>query len=127
MIASGKLMVPSEFAWAMCAGADFVSSARGFMFALGCIQALQCNRNTCPTGITTHDPKLQRGLVPADKAERVYNYHKNMLKDVGIIAHSCGVSCPRELGRHHVRIVTPGGRSVLMSELYPENSTGAAA
>ena len=69
VIASGKLINPEYGAAAFCAGADFVRSARGFMFALGCIQALQCNKNTCPTGITTHDKKLQRGLVPADKAE----------------------------------------------------------
>ncbi|MGI9332515.1 MAG: FMN-binding glutamate synthase family protein [Gammaproteobacteria bacterium] len=125
VVASGKLMVPSEVAWAMCAGADFAVSARGFMFALGCIQALRCNRNTCPTGITTHDPKLQRGLVPADKAQRVCNYHDNMLAEVGIIAHACGVSCPRDLARHHVRIVTPGGRSVPMNELYPAFETTA--
>ncbi|MCH9674114.1 MAG: FMN-binding glutamate synthase family protein, partial [Gammaproteobacteria bacterium] len=55
VIASGKLITPSDVAWAFCVGADFVNSARGFMFALGCIQALQCNKNTCPTGITTHD------------------------------------------------------------------------
>ncbi|MEM7613386.1 MAG: FMN-binding glutamate synthase family protein, partial [Pseudomonadota bacterium] len=53
---SGKLIHPTEVAWALCCGADFVSSARGYMLALGCIQALQCNLNTCPTGITTHDP-----------------------------------------------------------------------
>ena len=62
VIASGKLVHPAKVAWALCMGADFCVSARGFMFALGCIQALQCNKNTCPTGITTHDPKLQRGL-----------------------------------------------------------------
>ena len=60
--------------WAICTGADFVTSARGFMFSLGCIQALQCNKNTCPTGITPHDRKLQRGLVPENKAERVANW-----------------------------------------------------
>ena len=65
VVASGKLINPESVAAAFCLGADFVASARGFMFALGCIQALQCNKNTCPTGITTHDPKLQRGLVPA--------------------------------------------------------------
>ena len=64
VIASGKLITPGEVAWALCAGADFVNSARGFMFALGCIQALQCNKNTCPTGVTTHDPDLQKGLNP---------------------------------------------------------------
>lgn len=73
IIASGKLVTPAEVAWALCAGATFVNSARGFMFALGCIQSLKCNRNTCPTGITTHDRRLQRGLDPADKAVKVAN------------------------------------------------------
>lgn len=58
VIASGKLITPADVPWALCTGADFVCSARGFMFSLGCIQALQCNKNTCPTGITTHDPRL---------------------------------------------------------------------
>ncbi len=80
VIASGKLITPSEAAAALCVGADFINSARGFMFALGCIQALQCNKNTCPTGVTTHDKKLQRGLVPEDKAERVKQYSLNMRK-----------------------------------------------
>ena len=71
VIASGKLIDPASVAWAICLGADFVVSARGFMFALGCIQALQCNKNTCPTGITTHNRSLQKGLVVEDKAERV--------------------------------------------------------
>ena len=117
--ASGKMINPSEVAWAYCAGADFVNSARGFMFSLGCIQALQCNKNTCPTGITTHDPKLQYGLDPENKAERVASYAKNMKKEVGIIAHSCGVDEPRLLKRFHARIVLGDGRSVSMDELYP--------
>ena len=125
--ASGKLINPSEAAWAFCAGADFVNSARGFMFALGCIQALQCNKNTCPTGITTHDPKLQFGLDPASKAERVAHYAKNMKKEVGIIAHSCGVAEPRLLKRYHARIVLDSGRSVSMDELYPEPEQPQAA
>ncbi|MCV6604131.1 MAG: FMN-binding glutamate synthase family protein, partial [Porticoccaceae bacterium] len=74
LIATGKLVNPVDVAWALCAGADFVVSARGFMFALGCIQALQCNKNTCPTGITTHNSKLQQGLNPVEKAARVASY-----------------------------------------------------
>jgi glutamate synthase domain-containing protein 2 len=119
VIASGKLVNPSDVAWALCAGADYVNSARGFMFALGCIQAMQCNRNTCPTGITTHNPRLQRGLDPTDKAVRVAGYVRNMVKEVGMIAHSCGVSEPRQFGRHHCRIVQPDGRSRSMAEIYP--------
>jgi glutamate synthase domain-containing protein 2 len=120
VIASGKLITPAEAAAALCIGADFINSARGFMFSLGCIQAMQCNRNTCPTGITTHDKNLQRGLVVADKAERVYQYSKNMKKEIGVIAHSCGVREPRQLKRFHCRIVQNNGRSVPVNELYPD-------
>jgi glutamate synthase domain-containing protein 2 len=119
VIASGKMITPAEAAWALCAGADFVVSARGFMFALGCIQALQCSKNTCPTGITTHDKKLQRGLDPADKAERVRRYAEHMHHELGVIAHSCGVAEPRRLKRFHCRTVTEDGRSIPLDELYP--------
>ena len=119
LIASGKLVTPGEVAWALCTGAEFVVSARGFMFALGCIQALQCNKNTCPTGVTTHDPSLQRGLDPVDKAERVYRYATMVKKEVGVIAHSCGVPEPHRLQRFHCRIVGNNGRSVPLDELYP--------
>ena len=126
VIASGKLMTPTEVAWALCAGADFVVSARGFMFALGCIQALQCNKNTCPTGVTTHNKDLQRGLVPREKQYRVANYAKNLEKEVGIIAHSCGVHEPRRLKRYHVRIQTDQGKSMPMDQLWPYPEPGEA-
>ncbi|MDJ0708898.1 MAG: FMN-binding glutamate synthase family protein [Woeseiaceae bacterium] len=122
VVASGKLINPADVAWALCIGADFVASARGFMFALGCIQALQCNKNTCPTGIATHDKRLQRGLVPEDKAERVRKYSETMRKEVGVIAHSCGVPEPRRLQRFHCRIVQDDGRSVPLNEIYPEGA-----
>ncbi len=117
VIVSGKLITPSRVAWALCMGADFVVSARGFMFALGCIQAMQCNKNTCPTGVTTHDPRLQKGLVPLEKAERVANYHKYTEYDVCMIAHSCGVSDPRKLRPEHIRIVQSNGNSIPANEL----------
>ncbi len=119
LIASGKLINPAEVAWALCAGADFIVSARGFMFALGCIQAFQCNKNTCPTGITTHDKRLQKGLNPKNKAERVRRYAETVAYDVGVIAHSCGVAGPRELKRYHARIVTETGRSKGFDEIFP--------
>jgi glutamate synthase domain-containing protein 2 len=119
VIASGKLINPTDVAWALCVGADFICSARGFMFALGCIQALQCNKNTCPTGITTHDEKLQRGLHPPTKAERVAAYARNMIKEVGMIAHACGVRSPRELNRTHARVVQANGLSIPLTELHP--------
>ena len=119
IVCSGKLVNPGGVAWALAMGADFVTSARGFMFALGCIQALQCNRNTCPTGITTHDLRLQRGLVVPEKAVRVANFVKNMNREVGVLAHSCGVREPRELQRFHARMVTENGTSIPLDELYP--------
>ncbi|MEL6962715.1 MAG: FMN-binding glutamate synthase family protein [Pseudomonadota bacterium] len=126
LISSGKLITPTDVAWALCAGADFVVSARGFMFALGCIQALKCNKNTCPTGITTHNKDLQRGLVPREKQYRVAHYAKNMEKEIGTIAHSCGVREPRRLKRYHVRIQTDTGKSIPMDQLWPYPETGEA-
>ena len=119
VIASGKLIIPGKVAWALAAGADCVTSARGFMFALGCIQALQCNKNTCPTGITTHDVVLQRGLVPKNKAARVANFAREMNHSVGLIAHACGVQDPRTLSREHVRIIQQSGQSVSLAEMHP--------
>lgn len=120
VFASGKLITPADVAWAMCLGADFCVSARGFMFALGCIQALQCNKNTCPTGITTHNKKMQAGLVITEKADRVAAYAKNMVYEVGMIGHSCGVMEPREFRRYHARIVSENGLSIPLNELHPE-------
>ena len=127
LIVSGKMITPSEVAWAICAGADFINSARGFMFSLGCIQALKCNKNTCPTGITTHNHRLQRGLNPKDKAVKVANYCKNIVHEVEIIAHSCGVHEPRRLKRKHVRIVQDNGRSIPMDVLFPTTEQDKAA
>ncbi|SDJ59399.1 FMN-binding glutamate synthase family protein [Microbulbifer yueqingensis] len=120
VICAGKLLTPSMVAWAIAMGADFVNCGRGFMFSLGCIQAMQCNRNTCPTGVTTHNPDLQQGLDPVNKAERVYNYARNMAYEVGYIAHSCGVTEPRQLRRHHVEVINERGMAVPLSELVPE-------
>ena len=121
VIASGKLINPTEVAAAICMGADFIVSARGFLFGLGCIQALQCNKNTCPTGITTHNPRLQQGLVPEVKAIRIANYHNNLVHEVESIAHSCGVVEPRLLTREHAAVVVDGG-AVALDLLYPETS-----
>ena len=90
------------------------------MFALGCIQALQCDQNTCPTGITTHKKRLQKGLDATVKAVRVKHYVENMVYEVGVIAHSCGVREPRQLKRYHARVVTETGRSVPLNEVYDE-------
>ena len=126
VICSGKCITAYDVAWALSVGADFVNSARGFMLALGCIQSLQCNRNTCPTGITTQNPRLQRGLVVMEKKDRVSHYASNVMKEVGIIAHSCGVETPRQLNRTHCRVVGDDGLSVPLVKLFPYPSPEAA-
>ena len=120
VIASGKLINPAQIAWALCVGADFATTARGFMFSLGCIQAMQCNKNTCPTGITTHDKRLQRGLVVANKSQRVANYAQSVRAEVAVIAHACGVQEPRQLQRQHCRIVQGDGSSLALDSISPE-------
>ena len=117
IIAAGKLVTPAEVAWAYCAGADIVNTARGFMFSLGCIQALRCHTNNCPTGVTTHKKSLQGGLDPKIKAERVASYVEKMRKDVAMIAHSCGAAHARGLKPYHVRIVQEDGSSIPLNEL----------
>lgn len=119
VVAAGKLVTAAHGAWALCAGADFVNTARGFMFSLGCIQAMRCHKNTCPTGITTHNPRLQNGLVVEEKYLRVANYARNFNKEINMIAHSCGLRHAREFRREHVRIVETAGKSIAMNMLYP--------
>lgn len=125
IVASGKMITPAEVAWALCAGADFINNARGFLFALGCIQALKCNKNTCPTGITTHDPDLQKGLVVEDKTKRVANFAKSINKELGTIAHSCGVKEPRQLNRSHVRMVFSNSLSKPLDVIFPDKKVKA--
>jgi glutamate synthase domain-containing protein 2 len=123
VICSGKLINPAGVAAALCLGADCVNSARGFMFALGCVQALQCNRNTCPTGITTHDEDLQKGLHPQGKARRVASYATNLMHEVEMIAHSCGVAEPALLDRSHAQVINERGAPEPLSQVYPDMVT----
>lgn len=134
VVASGKLVTPAEVAWAYCAGADAVNTARGFMFSIGCIQAMRCHTNNCPTGVTTHKKHLQGGLDPEVKAVHVANYVDKMRKDVAMIAHSCGAPHARSLKPFHVRIQQADGTSVPLDELLekrrpkaPHEYRGAAA
>jgi glutamate synthase domain-containing protein 2 len=119
VIASGKIVTSARAAWALAAGADFVNTARGFMFSLGCIQALRCHQNTCPTGVTTHNKRLQRALVVEEKYLRVANYANGINREIDMIAHSCGVRHARELRREHVRIVQANHQSIALNMLYP--------
>ena len=100
--ASGKIVSAFDIARTMALGADWCNSARGFMFALGCIQAQTCHTGLCPTGVTTQSRLRQRALVPADKAERVYYFHRNTMKALGELIGAAGLSHPNELGPHHI-------------------------
>jgi len=119
LIASGKLVTADQVAWALCVGADFTVTGRGFLFSLGCIQSMQCHLDTCPTGITTQNPRLQKGLDIINKSERVANYATQINQDLDVIAHSCGLSCAHDFNRNHVRIVQKPGKSISLNELYP--------
>lgn len=108
IVASAKLITPDKVAWALCMGADFVSSARGFMFSLGCIQAMKCGSGKCPTGVTSSEPRLIAGLDPTDKASRVARYAERVREEVEIIAHSCGAADPTGFRPHHVTAIERG-------------------
>ena len=108
IVASGKLITPDKIAWALCMGADFVSSARGFMFSLGCIQAMKCGTGRCPTGVTAAEPRLIAGLDPAEKSVRVARYAERVRAEVEIIAHACGLTDPTQFRPHHVTTIERG-------------------
>ncbi len=100
--ASGKIVSAFDIARTLAIGADFCNSARGFMFALGCIQAQACHTGHCPTGVTTQDPLRQRALVVPDKAERVYHFHHNTLHALAELISAAGLMHPDELTPHHI-------------------------
>ncbi|MDA1354007.1 MAG: glutamate synthase-related protein [bacterium] len=104
LFAAGKLVTPGRQIMALCLGADACYTARGFMLALGCIQALQCNKNTCPVGITTHNPHLQAGLDIAAKAQRIANYANCLLHDHNEIRSALGVPNYFDLSPAHIRL-----------------------
>jgi glutamate synthase domain-containing protein 2 len=99
---SGKIITSFDMVRAFALGADWVNSARGFMFSLGCVQGLACNTGTCPTGIATQDPERQKALVVPDKAKRVYNFHHNSLHALQEILQAAGVMHPSEVKPHHI-------------------------
>jgi Conserved region in glutamate synthase len=98
--ASGKLLTAFDIAEVLALGADWANAARGFMFALGCIQAQRCHTNECPVGVTTQDPGLQRGLVVADKAVRVRNFHHHTVTTLAELAASAGLANAHEFAPH---------------------------
>ncbi len=100
--AAGKVVTAFDIARTLAIGADWCNSARGFMFALGCIQSQSCHTDRCPTGVATQDPLRQRALVVPDKAERVYHFHANTMKALRELLQSAGLMHPDEIGPEHV-------------------------
>ena len=133
VIASGKVLNGMDIAKAFSLGADMVASARGMMLSLGCIQALQCHKNTCPTGVATQDPSLTKGLVVEDKKQRVANFHEITLESFVEIMASAGLDNPHKLDRTHIfrrldqtsykrydELFPPMKKGDLLNEPYPK-------
>ncbi|NKB66917.1 MAG: FMN-binding glutamate synthase family protein [Candidatus Latescibacteria bacterium] len=119
VIASGKILTGFHVARALALGADMANSARGMMLALGCIQALECNQNICPTGITTQDPGLVKGLVVGDKRQRVANFHHETVKSVAELLAASGLKQPDQLDRSYVFRRTSMHEVSRYDEIYP--------
>lgn len=117
--ASGKLIHAFDIAKALALGADWANSARGFMFSVGCIQAQACHTNHCPTGVATQDKSRQKALVVPDKAERVYNFHKNTLKALGDMTGAAGLTHPSGFLPHHLLMRENDRDMVTGQDIYP--------
>jgi glutamate synthase domain-containing protein 2 len=99
---AGKVISAFDIARMMALGADWCNAARGFMMALGCIQAQTCHTGNCPTGVTTQDPLRERALVVSDKAVRVYNFQRTTLMALRELVQAAGLKHPREITAHHI-------------------------
>ncbi|MDI1255972.1 MAG: FMN-binding glutamate synthase family protein [Flavobacterium sp.] len=115
VIASGKIISGYSILRAIALGADMCNSARGFMFSLGCIQALRCNNNQCPTGVATQDKMLMKGLAVTDKSERVYHFHKNTLHAANELLAAAGKNSFSEVD---INIFMRGDEFTKLSDLY---------
>ena len=117
--ASGKIVSGFHIVRALAMGADFCQSARGMMMALGCIQALQCNTNTCPVGIATQNQHLIKGLNVADKKERVASFHKKTLESFSEIILAAGLTNKNQLTREHINHRIESNVIKTYEEMYP--------
>ena len=117
--ASGKVFTGGALAVVLAAGADWACSARGFMLSIGCIQALHCNTNFCPSGVATHSSWLQRGLVPSVQGPRAANYQHAVMKEFAMILAACGYSQASELSRADILKVVDYHQIKRMDEIVP--------
>lgn len=124
LAASGKIISAFDMARVMGLGADWCNSARGFMFAVGCIQAQACHTDHCPTGVTSQDPSRWRAVVVPDKARRVANFHKATIHALGELVGSAGLTHPSELTQHHFYKRVSHKEFVTFAKLYPTLAPG---
>ena len=117
--ASGKLVTAFDIAKALSLGADWANSARGFMFAIGCIQAQACHTNHCPVGVATQDKLRQRSLDVADKSQRVFRFHQNTLKALAELTGAAGLRDPKDFLPHHLIMRETDRNMVTGAEVYP--------
>ncbi len=125
VVASGKILSGFHLVKNIALGADLCYSARGMMLALGCIQALECNTNHCPTGIATQNPRFVNGLNVSDKRVRVANYHDETVKSVSEIIASVGLTCTSQLHRQHIFRRVSATEVKSYEEIYPSVDEGA--
>jgi glutamate synthase domain-containing protein 2 len=116
--AAGKVVSAFDIASLLALGADWTNAGRGFMFAIGCIQSLTCNTNTCPTGVATQDPMRQRALVVGDKAQRVCNFHRNTLRALSEMIAAAGLEHPSQIRPHHLVRRVSDAEVRLFSQLH---------
>jgi len=124
VIASGRVTSGFDLAKTISLGADACNSARGMMLALGCIQALECNTNKCPTGVATQDPKLMVGLDINDKTHRVYGFHKKTIHAFVELIAAAGLSKSSDLQRKHIYRRVSNSKVLRYDQLYPLVPTG---
>ena len=117
--AAGKITSAFDIVRTMAIGADWCNAARGFMFALGCIQSMSCHTDKCPTGVATQNPLRQRALVVPDKAERVADFHRNTLAALAELIAAAGLDHPDQLGPAHIVRRISGEQIRLFSNIYP--------
>jgi glutamate synthase domain-containing protein 2 len=122
--ASGKIVSAFDIARAMALGADWCNAARGFMFALGCIQAQSCHTDRCPTGVSTQDRTRQRALVVSDKQQRVANFHAATLHSLVELTAAAGLDHPNEFQPHHFSRRISASEVMTFAQLYPELKSG---
>src|SRR5690606_6654540 len=122
--ASGKIISAFDMLRTLALGADWCNSARGFMFAVGCIQAQACHTGKCPSGVATQDPSRQRAIVVTDKADRVAHFHRNSVEALAELLQAAGLTHPEQLRAHHVVRRISSSEVKVLSAIYPELEKG---